>query len=245
VAALGVLVLLAASATVLAVQARDTATRQRDDALSKKVANEAIALRVTNPALAAQLSLAAYRLAPTVEARGSLISTLSSPYATRLTGFTSRTKGVSAAQFSPDGHTLATASDDRTMRLWDVSDRHHPSELATLTGHTDSVSSIAFGSNGNIVITASADRTARLWDISDRHHPSELATLTGHTDGIRAVTFNADRNIVATASSDRTVRLWDVTDPRRAAGYVDRPHRRRRGGRVQPWRPHPRDGQRR
>ena len=64
------------------------AAHQRDVAVSRQVAEQALELRATNPALAAQLALAAYRLAPTPEARGSLLSTFATPYATRLTAHT-------------------------------------------------------------------------------------------------------------------------------------------------------------
>jgi hypothetical protein len=130
-----VAVVMAALAAFAFIQQR-VAEQQRDVAVSRLVAGEATGLRAANPALAAQLGLAAHRLAPTAEARDSLLSTFATPYATRLTG---HTNFVSSVAFSSDGCTLATASADKTVRLWDVSDPRQPHPLGTLTGHTSSI----------------------------------------------------------------------------------------------------------
>ncbi|WP_420801642.1 WD40 repeat domain-containing protein, partial [Pseudofrankia asymbiotica] len=63
--------------------------------------------------------------------------------------------------------TLASASADRTVRLWDVSDRSAPRPLGSpLTGHTGSVLSVAFAPDGRTLASASTDHTVRLWEIS-------------------------------------------------------------------------------
>jgi energy-coupling factor transporter ATP-binding protein EcfA2 len=97
VTVLSVLLILALTAAGIAVFQQRTAQRQRDEAVSRRVAEQATGLRAANPALAAQLGLAAFRLAPTVEAHGSLLSTFANPYATRLTSHTSGVYEVPSA----------------------------------------------------------------------------------------------------------------------------------------------------
>jgi len=208
---LSVLLVLAVVAAGIAVVQQHTTKHQRNVALSQQVAGHALELRAINPALAAQLALAAYRLVPTPEARGSLLSIAATPYATQLTGHTNNVKGVA---ISPNGHTLATGSDDKTARLWDIRDPHHPSPLGIVTGHTTYVSVVVFSPDGHTLATGSDDKTVRLWDIRDPYHPDSLSALTGHGGVVSSVAFSPDGHTLATGSVDRTVRLWDVHDLR-------------------------------
>ena len=70
------------------------------------------------------------------------------------------TKTVQALAYSPDGLTLASAGDDRTVRAWRL-DRG--TVRTTLEGHTDAVLTLAFSPDGKILASAGYDRRLRLW----------------------------------------------------------------------------------
>ncbi|MEU0879479.1 WD40 repeat domain-containing protein [Lentzea sp. NPDC005914] len=196
-ALLAVLLVISTIATVRAVVAERDVTDQRNTALSQKVAAEAVSQRQTDPGLAAQLALAAYRLVPTPEARDGLISTLATP----LTGHRDY---VNAAQFTPDGTRIVTAARDRTLRVWNTAAPQKP--LVIDTGHGGNIYSMAISPDGRTIATGSGDRTAGLWTIDGRR----IATLAGHADAVYSVAFSRDGRTVATGSWDRTAKLWDV-----------------------------------
>ncbi|MCU7725388.1 hypothetical protein ODJ79_16805 [Actinoplanes sp. KI2] len=209
VAALTVLFLLTTTMTLLAARAGQISTRQRDEAVSRQVAQEVDPLRGDNPALANQLSLAAYRLAQTSEARGALLSSFAAPYNIRLTGHTGYVHDV---KFSPDRRLLASAGSDRTVRLWDTSAAHRPTLRAVLDAASDYVSSVTFSPDSATLVTTSADRTVALWDVRDPSHVTRITVLTGHRGSVDQAAFSPDGRTLATAGADRTIRLWDVAD---------------------------------
>jgi WD40 repeat protein len=97
---------------------------------------------------------------------------------------------------------LASASWDKTIKLWNI---HAGKLLKTLIGHTGSVESVAF-SNGIILASASWDNTIKLWNINTG---ALLNTLKGHSNAVQTVTFN-QKDVLASGSYDKTIKLWDI-----------------------------------
>ncbi|MGL5058994.1 MAG: AAA-like domain-containing protein [Microcoleus sp.] len=116
--------------------------------------------------------------------------------------FVGHNSSVTSVSFSPTGDALATASHDRTAKLWDLQGKC----LVTFTGHNDSVRSVSFSPRGEIIATASGDGTAKLWDLQGKC----LKTFTGHNRSVNSVCFSPKGDAIATASDDSTAKLWDL-----------------------------------
>jgi WD40 repeat protein len=108
---------------------------------------------------------------------------------------------VTSVMFSPDGQTLASGSDDQTVKLWDA---RTGQELRTLRGHQNDVRSVTFSPDGQTLASGSYD--VKLWDARTGQ---ELRTL--RASGGTSVAFSPDGQTLASgSSSDKTVKLWDA-----------------------------------
>ncbi|MEV4755844.1 hypothetical protein AB0J86_12130 [Micromonospora sp. NPDC049559] len=208
---LSVLLVVATTSTGYAAHSRNTATEQRNIALSQKVAADASALREADPTLAAQLSLAAYRLVATADARSSLLGAFATPVATRLG------HEINTAGFAPGGRWVATGGDDRTIRIWDLSRPQQPTVFATLPGQPDDVESLRYGPDGRLLFSSNYDGSVGIWNVSEPADPRPLAAFPAHVEPLFAAVPSPDGRVLATAGMDGTIKLWDVREPTRPA----------------------------
>ena len=218
-------ILLAAACSLLVVSAilvgylldqRRVVERQRDDAVSRRVATDADRLRDVDPNLAMQLALAAYRIAPTTEARSSLVESSAMPTSTRLLA----TSGVlQAVATTADGRTLAAGGAGGQVGIWDVSSRSRSRRLATVpgaTGASPTVFAVAVSPDGRTLATGGSDGHLRLWSLADPARPRLPATLVGATGAqptIYAIAIAPDGRTLASGGADGVVRRWDVEAP--------------------------------
>ncbi|WP_040747750.1 nSTAND1 domain-containing NTPase [Nocardia transvalensis] len=208
----GLVLLTVVSVTLagVALLQSHNASRQRDNAVFNSILAEADRVESSDPSLSAQLTLVADRLRPgDPEVSARLINTQNLPLATPLAGHTGFVHGLA---YRSDGRLLASAGSDRTVRLWDVSDRRNPHAVGSpLTGYPAYVRAVAFSSDGSILASLS-EQIVVLWNVRDPANPVRLGDPipVGYPTILR---FGQDGRTLVTSGSDHPIVYWDVSEP--------------------------------
>jgi WD40 repeat protein len=124
--------------------------------------------------------------------------------------------------FSPDGKTLAAASRDGRIALWDVATARerlfivaHPSLTDT---SSTSAAGLAFSPDGQTLASFGADNAIRLWDPNTGKEQGEFKTADS---GFNALAFAPDGKTLVSGGTDTTVLVWDLVNPVKASGKVN------------------------
>ncbi|NTU79369.1 MAG: TIR domain-containing protein [Chloroflexales bacterium] len=112
---------------------------------------------------------------------------------------------IYSLDWSSDGRLLASASQDRTIWIWDA---ERGKELVQLTGHSEAVRCVAWSrSYARLLASGSDDKTVRLWDLRSAQ---AVRTLQPHDAAVSSIAWSPDATQVATGSWDTFVRIWDL-----------------------------------
>ncbi|WP_250122533.1 serine/threonine-protein kinase [Chroococcidiopsis sp. CCMEE 29] len=111
---------------------------------------------------------------------------------------------VNTIAFSPDGQNIASGSDDRTIKIWQLNSRK---ELRTLKGHADWVYAVAISPDGKTLVSGSKDNTIKVWNLNTRQ---ELRILPDHKSYVNAVAISPDGQKIASGSYDKTIKIWNL-----------------------------------
>ncbi|KAK9100240.1 hypothetical protein Scep_023670 [Stephania cephalantha] len=111
-------------------------------------------------------------------------------------------------KFSPVGHYFASASHDRTARVWSM-DRIQP--LRIMAGHLSDVDCVRWHANCNYIATGSSDKTVRLWDVQSGEC---VRIFIGHRSMILSLAMSPDGRYMASGDEDGTIMMWDLSSGR-------------------------------
>ncbi|HAX80765.1 MAG TPA: serine/threonine protein kinase [Cyanobacteria bacterium UBA11372] len=139
--------------------------------------------------------------APTILAQSCDISTQTWKYVGTVFGHSTR---VLAVAISPNGKTLASSSQNGTIKLWSLeSGKALPSR--TLSKGSDAVQSIAFSPNGEILVSSDRHGNIKFWQVETGELKSSFC---GHLSPIQSIVISADGQIIASAGDNKNIKIW-------------------------------------
>jgi len=116
---------------------------------------------------------------------------------------------VLSVAFSPNSRWLATAGQDRTIRIWDT---RNGRLSGTMKGHNAVIHDVVFSPDGKLIASAGIDGAVRIWDFATSR---QMGGMRGSSSALYSVTFSPDGKYVAAGGRDRTIYVWDISNGER------------------------------
>jgi WD40 repeat protein len=206
-----------ATAQAVAEAQRQVAVEQSSIALSRQLAAQAInQIQNKDISLGLLLSLEAYRHADTMDARSSLLRLILTEPELRyfIYGHTGRIWSVA---ISPDGKTIASASEDTSIGLWDAASGE--AAHAPLMGHTGGVAAVAYSPDGGSLVSGGMDGQVILWDASQAYASRTLFSKSNMW--VYKLAFSPDGKYLAASFTDESVVIWNMLDQSMACPSIN------------------------
>ena len=118
-----------------------------------------------------------------------------------------------AVVFNPAGSQIAAGGDEKTIKLWNVS---NGAAAWTATGHTDAVHSLAFNLDGSQLYSGSKDKTARIWNAGN----GQPVGVLQHESAVQSVAVLTPQNRLVTSTSEFGCSVWDATANLRLQRFI-------------------------
>lgn len=120
--------------------------------------------------------------------------------------------------WSPDGHAIASSSEDETVQVWDAQSGQ---TLVNKRGNSLQAQAIAWSPDGTYIAATSGllSDTVQIWDASTGQDSSIHAPYSGHSEAIQALAWSLDGAYIASAGNDATIQVWHITTGRTVFTY--------------------------
>jgi WD40 repeat protein len=218
VATLAMLTLVAACTAGYAFYSRHQAVSERDQAVFNEVSAEAASLTKTNPSLAAEFNLAAYRMNPTPSLYTNLINTEATSLANPLGAVPTPLPTFSSIITFGAGGRILVGAGGRTIRLWNTTDPERPASLGSLPGIAETVDSVSISPDGHTLAAGLSNGTVRMWNIANPARPNVIGQplhILLASAGVEAA-FDPRGQVLLTWvhwNRYRFLEFWNVSQP--------------------------------
>jgi WD40 repeat protein len=112
--------------------------------------------------------------------------------------------GVRGCAMSLDGRLIVSASEDKTVKVWETA---NGKLLHSLEGHSWGVTGCAVSLDGRLIVSASDDKTVKVWETANG---KLLHSLEGHASMVNGCAISPDGKLIVSASADQTLKVWEM-----------------------------------